>query len=130
MGIGAPDEDEAMVDSPLESLLKNILKAKPGPSKIKKEPTTPSKITKEPAIPGPLGVKKEIRTPKRPIPPKPSTLQTPSAEKRGVGFKKTVLSGATKGFLKSLCGKTTQKSQEDRNGETDPIKRKLGYDKN
>ena len=59
VGVGMPDEDEAMVDSPLETLLKQIIKkeapaaavvpaATPGPSgvKIKKESPSTSGIKK------------------------------------------------------------------------------------
>lgn len=104
-GVGAPDEDEAMVDAPIESLLKQIIRGQPS---VKKEPVTPSRIKKEPATPGPSGIKKEVRTPKPPIPPKPTSLKTPApkstptSEKKSGGFKKAVLSGAAKGFLKSV----------------------------
>ena len=86
-GVGAPDEDEAMVDSPLESLLKRIIKKEAG------TPGTPatSRIKKEAATPGPSGLKP-------PIPPKPgSSKKTPSK-----GFKKRPLSESTKTFLKSV----------------------------
>ena len=93
-GVGAldPDEYEAMVDSPLENLLRKI---------VKQTSQTPG-----PTTPGPSGVKikKEVRTPKPPVPPKPSTLKTPqpSTSKKSRGFKKATLSGATKGFLRSI----------------------------
>ena len=48
-GVGAPDEDEAMVDSPLEVLLKQIVKknkeepaATPGPSGVRIKKESPS----------------------------------------------------------------------------------------
>ena len=60
----------------------------------------------EPATPGPSGMKmkKEMSTAKPPVPPKPPTLKTPlpSNSKKSGGFKKAALSGATKGFLKSI----------------------------
>ena len=40
-----------------------------------------------------------MRTLKPPVPPKPSTLETP---KKRRGFRKAALSEATKGFLKSI----------------------------
>ena len=51
-----------------------------------------------------MKIKKEVYTPKPPISPKPSTLKTPlpSTSKKSGGFKKAALSGATKGFLKSI----------------------------
>ena len=85
-GVGTPDPDEALVDAPLESLLKQLIKT--GPKKVKPEPVTPARIKKEPATPGPSGVKP-------PVPPKPTT-------KKSGGFKKAALSGATKGFLRSI----------------------------
>ena len=99
-GVGAqdPDEYEAMVDSPLENLLRKIVKQTgqtPGPA----TPRT-SRVKMEPATPGPLGVKI-----KPPVPPKPSTLKTPqpsTSKKKSGGFKKAALSGAAKGFLRSI----------------------------
>ena len=96
-GVGAPDEDEAMLDAPLEALLKRLIKKEPvTPARIKQEPVTPARIKKEPATPGPSGVKP-------PIPPKPASLKTPvTQKKKSGGFKKAALSGAAKGFLKSI----------------------------
>ena len=53
----------------------------------------------EPATPGLSGVKI-----KPPVPPKPWTLKTPqpTTSKKSGGFKKAALSGATKGFLRSI----------------------------
>ena len=102
-GVGAPDPDEAMVDAPLESLLKQLIRT--GSKNIKTEPVTPARTKMEPVTPGPSGVKKEGPTPKPPVPPKPSTLKTPqpsTSKKKSGGFKKAALSGATKGFLKSI----------------------------
>ena len=89
-GVGTPFPDEALVDAPLESLLKQLIQ----PKKVKTEPATPARIKKEPATPGPSRIKKE-----GPKPPKPSSLETP---KKSGGFKKAALSGATKGFLRSI----------------------------
>ena len=103
-GVGAPDPDEheAMVDAPLENLLRKIVK-QPGktPAPVVVTPRT-SKVKMEPATSGPSGMKmkKEVSTTKTPVPPKPSTLETP--KKKSGGFKKAALSGATKGFLKSV----------------------------
>ena len=83
-----------MVDAPLESLLKQLIKT--GTKKVKPEPVTPVKTKMEPATPGPSRIKKEGPTPK---PPKPSSLETP---KKSGGFKKAALSGAAKGFLRSI----------------------------
>ena len=91
-GVGAPDPDEALVDAPLESLLKQLIRPK---EKIKPEPVTPARIKKEPATPSPSRVKP-------PVPPKPSSLKPTSPPKKSGGFKKAALSGAAKGFLKSI----------------------------
>ena len=102
-GVGAPDPNEAMVDAPLESLLKQLIRT--GTKKIKTEPVTPARTKMEPVTPGPSGMKKEVPTPKPPVPPKPPGLKTPppsTSKKRSGGFKKAALSGATKGFLKSI----------------------------
>ena len=65
VGVGVPDEDEAMVDSPLEALLKQIIKkepaaatATPGPSgvRIKKESPSTSGIKKGFSIKSPNSI--------------------------------------------------------------------------
>ena len=106
-GVGTPDPDEqeAMVDVPLENLLKKLVKQKK-PAPIVVTPR-PSEMKMEPATPGPSGakMKKEMSTAKPPVPPKPPGLKTPppsTSKKRSGGFKKAALSGATKGFLKSI----------------------------
>ena len=101
-GVGAPDPDEqeAMVDAPLENLLKRLIKQKtPAPATPR-----PSKMKMEPATPGPSGIKKEMSTSKPPVPPKPPGLKSSSTseKKKSEGFKKAALSGAAKGFLKSV----------------------------
>ena len=50
-GVGAPDPDEAMVDAPLESLLKQLIRT--GSKKIKTEPVTPATTKMEPVTPVP-----------------------------------------------------------------------------
>ena len=105
------EQPEGMVDTPDENLLKQIIKG------VNKDPTVPiiikqeattrvkeeavSKIKKEPQ-PSTSGVKKTPKGPKPPIPPTPSTLTKKSTTSKSGGLKKTVLSGATKGVLKSL----------------------------
>ena len=105
------EQPEGMVDSPAESLLKQIIKGvnkdPTVPIVIKQEATTPvSRIKKEPQTPSTSGVKKTPKGPKPPIPPKPATLpprpSKPTTSKKKEGLSKTVLSGATKGVLKSL----------------------------
>ena len=73
-GVGAPDEDEAMVDSPLENLLKKIIKKETPP---RKPPIPPKPVLKKEAT----TVKKE---------PKPSTS------------KKSTLSKNSKDFLRRI----------------------------
>ena len=105
------EQPEGMVDSLAESLLKQIIKGvnkdPTVPIVIKQEAPTPvSRIKKEPQTPSTSGVKKTPRGPKPPIPPKPATLpprpSKPTTSKKKEGLSKTVLSGATKGVLKSL----------------------------
>ena len=120
-GVGVPDEDEAMVEAPLEALLKQIIKGQ----SIKKEPVTPLRIKKEPATPGPSGIKKTPSTSKPPIPPKPASLQKSTSEKKSGGFKKAVLSGAAKGFLKSI-GVDPKYIDEDEEEEETPKARPKG----
>ena len=88
-GVGAPDPDEyeAMVDSPLENLLRKIvIQTGKTPAPVVVTPRT-CNIKKKAATPGPSGVKikKEAPTPKPPLAPKPSTLETP---KKSGGFKR------------------------------------------
>ena len=73
-GVGAPDEDEAMVDTPLENLLKKIIKKETPP---RKPPIPPKPI-----------IKKEASTVKKE--PKPSTS------------KKSTLSESSKEFLRRI----------------------------
>ena len=86
------EEPEGMVDAPVETLLKQIVKGvKKDPIVIDGGPST-SGIKIKPST---SGIKKEKKSPKPPIPPKPSS------GKSG-GWKKATLSGAAKGFLKSI----------------------------
>ena len=81
-----------MVDAPVETLLKQIVKGikkEPTPAGVKIEPG-PSGITIEPST---SGIKKEKKSPKTPIPSKPSTSKSE-------GLKKKVLTEGAKAFLK------------------------------
>ena len=110
MAYSGTEQPEGMVDTPTENLLKQIIKGvnkdPTTPIVIKQEATTPVKIKKEPQTPSTSGVKKTPKGPKPPIPPKPATLPAkpskPTTSKKKEGLSKTVLSGATKGVLKSL----------------------------
>ena len=93
-----------MVDAPLESLLKKLVKQtgkKPAPVIVTPRP---SKMKMEPASPGPSGIKT----------PPPST-----GKKKSGGFKKAALSGAAKGFLKSF-GVDPKFVDEDDDNEDEP----------
>ena len=69
-------------------------------------------MKKEPATPGPSGVKP-------PIPPKPSSLKpTQSSTKKSGGFKKAALSGAAKGFLRSIGVDPKHIDDDDDESET------------
>ena len=62
---------------------------------------------------------------KPPVPPKPSTLkttQTSTSKKKSGGFKKAALSGATKGFLRSMgiYPRFIDDDDEDENGSYIP----------
>ena len=99
-GAGMPSE--AMVDSPLENLLKTIIEkevpaaAAPGAAAV--TPATPV-IKKEPvAGPSGLKIKKESKSVKPPIPPKP--FVSAKKPKSTGGIKKAAFSGATKALLK------------------------------
>ena len=110
MAYSGTEQPEGMVDTPAENLLKQIIKGvnkdPTTPIVIKQEAGTPVKIKKEHQTPSTSGVKKTPKGPKPPIPPKPATLppklSKPTTSKKKEGLSKTVLSGATKGVLKSL----------------------------
>ena len=99
-GAGMPSE--AMVDSPLENLLKKIIeKEVPAAAPAGAAATTPATpvIKKEP-VAGPSGIKikKESKSVKPPIPPKPF-LSAKKPKSTG-GIKKAAFSGATKALLR------------------------------
>ena len=90
---------EAMVDSPLENLLKKIIeKEVPAAAGAAVTPATPV-IKKEP-VAGPSGIKikKESKSVKPPIPPKP--FISAKKPKSTGGIKKVAFSGATKALLR------------------------------
>ena len=97
-GAGMPSE--AMVDSPLENLLKKIIeKEVPAAPGAAVTPATPSVVKKEPvAGPSGLKIKKESKSVKPPIPPKP--FVSAKKPKSTGGIKKAAFSGATKALLK------------------------------
>ena len=108
--MGAPEE--AMVDSPLEALLKRIIeKEAPAAAPI----ATPRIEIKKKPVAGPSGVKlkKESKSVKPTIPPKPST-----GSKSTRGVKKAALSGATKAFLKNI-GVDPKFIDDDEDDESD-----------
>ena len=96
-GAGMPSE--AMVDSPLENLLKKIIeKEVPAAAAGAVTPATPV-IKKEPvAGPSGLKIKKESKSVKPPIPPKP--FVSAKKPKSTGGIKKVAFSGATKALLR------------------------------
>jgi len=69
-GVGAPAPDEEALDSPLENLLKQVIKSQtPATPRIKKEVSTP-------VVAGPSGIKKEAKPsqiPRRILPETPKT---------------------------------------------------------
>ena len=96
-GAGMPSE--AMVDSPLENLLKKIIeKEVPGAAAV--TPATPT-IKKEPvAGPSGLKIKKESKSVKHIIPPKP--FVSAKKPKSTGGIKKAALSGGAKALLRQI----------------------------
>ena len=96
-GAGMPSE--AMVDSPLENLLKKIIE-KEVPAAGATIPATPA-IKKEPAAgPSGLKIKKESKSVKPPIPPKP--FVSAKKPKSTGGIKKAALSGGAKALLRQI----------------------------
>ena len=98
---GAGMLSEAMVDSPLENLLKKIIEKEvptTAPAGAAATPATPV-IKKEP-VAGPSGIKikKESKSVKPPIPPKP--FVSAKKPKSTGGIKKAAFSGATKALLR------------------------------
>jgi len=138
-------EPEGTADAPVENLLKQIIKGvkkepkATAPVVIKQEAATPKPVKKEAASPKPKkkrvhpakkikfkpftsGIKKETKTPKPPITPKPST------NKKG-SVKKAVLSGAAKGFLRSVGIDERFIENEDDSGGYSPNSKKKKYKK-
>ena len=95
-GAGMPSE--AMVDSPLENLLKKIIEKEVPAGAAAAAPATPA-VKKEP-VAGPLGlkIKKESKLVKPSIPPKP--FISAKKPKSTGGIKKAAFSGATKALLR------------------------------
>ena len=129
-GAGMPSE--AMVDSPLENLLKKIIeKEVPATAGAAATPATP-RIKKEPAA-GTSGIKikKESKSVKPPIPPKP--FISAKKPKSTGGIKKAAFSGATKallrqaGFDDKFIGSDTD--DEDEGGYSPKKKAKKKYPK-
>ena len=132
-GAGMPSE--AMVDSPLENLLKKIIEkevpaAAAGPAIT---PATPV-IKKEPvAGPSGLKIKKESKSVKPPIPPKP--FVSAKKPKSTGGIKKAAFSGATKALLKQagfddkFIGSDTDDDDDDEGGYSPKKKAKKKYPK-
>ena len=94
--VGAPEE--AMVDSPLEALLKRIIDKELPAAAPAAVPATPrTRIKKEPvAGPSGLKIKKESKCVKPVIPPKPSTSS------KSTCVKKAALTGGAKALLKKI----------------------------
>ena len=67
VGVGVPDEDEAMVDSPLETLLKQIIKKEPAAAAVPVATPGPSGVRIKKESPSTSGIKKGS-LPKTPIP--------------------------------------------------------------
>ena len=115
-GAGMPSE--AMVDSPLENLMRKIIeKEVPADAGAAATPATP-RIKKEP-VAGPSGIKikKERKSVKPPIPPKPFiSAKKPKSTGR---IKKAAFSGATKallrqaGFDDKFIGSDTDEDEEE-----------------
>ena len=120
-GAGMPSE--AMVDSPLENLLKKIIEKEVPAAATGAAAATPAmpRIKKEP-VTGPSGIKikKESKSVKPPIPPKP--FISAKKPKSTGGIKKAALSGATKallrqaGFDKKFIGSDTNDDDNDKGG--------------
>ena len=96
-GAGMPSE--AMVDSPLENLLKKIIE-KEVPAAAAGAATPAMPVIKKEPVAGPLGIKikKESKSVKPPIPPKP--FISAKKPKSTGGIKKAAFSGATKALLR------------------------------
>ena len=133
-GAGMPSE--AMVDSPLENLLKKIIEkevpAAPAAVAAAATPATPV-IKKEPvAGPSGLKIKKEGKSVKPSIPPKP--FVSAKKPKSTGGIKKAAFTGATKallrqaGFDEKFIGSDTD-DDDDEGGYSPKKKAKKKYPK-
>ena len=131
-GAGMPSE--AMVDSPLENLLKKIIEKEVPAAPAGAAAATPATpvIKKEP-VAGPSGIKikKESKSVKPPIPPKP--FVSAKKPKSTGGIKKASFTGATKallrqaGFDEKFIGSDTD--DEDEGGYSPKKKAKKKYPK-
>ena len=129
-GAGMPSE--AMVDSPLENLLKKIIEREV-PAAAGAVPVTPA-IKKEPmAGPSGLKIKKESKSVKPPIPPKP--FISAKKPKSTGGIKKAALSGGAKALLRQIgvsekfIDSDTDDDDDDDEGGYSPKKAKKKYPK-
>ena len=98
-GAGIPSE--AMVDSPLENLLKKIIeKEAPAAAAASAAATPATPVIKKEPVAGPWGIKikKESKSIKPLIPPKPFVSAKKPKSTRGI--KKAAFSGATKALLR------------------------------
>ena len=127
-GAGMPSE--AMVDSPLENLLKKIIEKEVPSAAGAVTPATPA-IKKEPvAGPSRLKIKKEGKSVKPPTPPKP--FVSAKKPKSTGGIKKAALSGGAKALLRQIG--VSEKfidsdTDEDDEGGYSPKKTKKKYPK-
>ena len=130
-GTGMPSE--AMVDSPLENLLKKIIEKEVPAAAGPATPATP--VVKKEPVAGPSGlrIKKESKSVKPPIPPKP--FVSAKKPKSTGGIKKAAFSGATKALLKQagfddkFIDSDTDDDDEDEGGYSPKKKAKKKYPK-
>ena len=128
-GAGMPSE--AMVDSPLENLLKKIIEKEVPAAAAGAAPATP--IVKKEPVAGPSGlkIKKESKSAKPPIPPKP--FVSAKKPKSTGGIKKAALSGGDKALLRQI--RVSEKfidsdtDDDDDEGGYSPKKAKKKYPK-
>ena len=130
-GAGMPSE--AMVDSPLENLLKKIIEKEVPAAPTAGAAATPV-IKKEPvAGPSGLKIKKESKSVKPPIPPKP--FVSAKKPKSTGGIKKAAFTGATKALLKQagfddkFIDSDTDDDDDDEGGYSPKKKAKKKYPK-
>ena len=130
-GAGMPSE--AMVDSPLENLLKKIIeKEVPAAAAGATTPTVATPGVKKEPVAGPSGIKikKESRSVKPPIPSKP--FITAKKPKSTGGIKKAALSGGAKALLRKIGVSekfiSSDSEDEDESGYS-PKKAKKRYPK-